>query len=93
MAIVGGAAMTPLMGYISEKFHSIAWAYTLPLFSYIVIALYSFFTYSFWILNSSSLPIVLASNGVILVTMISWWFDRPAVSRHSRLFRERVQLA
>jgi FHS family L-fucose permease-like MFS transporter len=43
MAIVGGAAMTPLMGYISEKFHSIAWAYTVPLFSYIVIALYSFF--------------------------------------------------
>jgi FHS family L-fucose permease-like MFS transporter len=43
MAIVGGAAMTPLMGYVSEKFHSIAWAYTVPLFSYIVIALYSFF--------------------------------------------------
>ena len=43
MAIVGGAAMTPLMGFISEKFHSIAWAYTIPLFSYIVIALYSFF--------------------------------------------------
>jgi FHS family L-fucose permease-like MFS transporter len=43
MAIVGGAAMTPLMGYISEEFHSIAWAYTLPLFSYIVIALYFFF--------------------------------------------------
>jgi FHS family L-fucose permease-like MFS transporter len=33
MAIVGGAAMTPLMGFISEKFHSIAWAYTVPLFS------------------------------------------------------------
>jgi MFS transporter, FHS family, L-fucose permease len=43
MAIVGGAAMTPLMGFISEKFHSIAWAYTVPLFSYVVIALYSFF--------------------------------------------------
>ena len=43
MAIVGGAAMTPLMGLVSEKFHGIAWAYTLPLFSYIVIALYSFF--------------------------------------------------
>jgi FHS family L-fucose permease-like MFS transporter len=43
MAIVGGAAMTPLMGFISEKFHSIAWAYTVPLFSYIVIALYSFY--------------------------------------------------
>ncbi len=43
MAIVGGAAMTPLMGFVSEKFHSIAWAYTLPLFSYIIIALYSYF--------------------------------------------------
>jgi MFS transporter, FHS family, L-fucose permease len=35
--------MTPLMGLISETFHSIAWAYVVPLFSYIVIALYSFF--------------------------------------------------
>ena len=43
MAIVGGAVMTPLMGFISETFHSIAWAYVVPLFSYIVIALYSFF--------------------------------------------------
>ncbi|HEY6338958.1 MAG TPA: L-fucose:H+ symporter permease [Candidatus Sulfotelmatobacter sp.] len=43
MAIVGGAALTPLMGFISEKFHSIAWAYAVPLFAYIVIALYSFF--------------------------------------------------
>jgi fucose permease len=42
MAIVGGAVMTPLMGFISEKFHSIAWAYVVPLFSYLVIALYSF---------------------------------------------------
>jgi FHS family L-fucose permease-like MFS transporter len=42
MAIVGGAVLTPMMGLISEKFHSIAWAYVVPLFSYIVIALYSF---------------------------------------------------
>ena len=42
MAIVGGAALTPLMGLISESFHSIAWAYVVPLASYIVIALYSF---------------------------------------------------
>jgi FHS family L-fucose permease-like MFS transporter len=42
MAIVGGAVMTPLMGFISEKVHSIAWAYVVPLFCYIVIALYSF---------------------------------------------------
>jgi FHS family L-fucose permease-like MFS transporter len=43
MAIVGGAVMTPLMGFISERFHSIAWAYVVPLFCYIVIAFYSFF--------------------------------------------------
>src|SRR5580700_5435682 len=43
MAIVGGAVLTPLMGFISEKFHSVAWAYVVPLVSYIAIALYSFF--------------------------------------------------
>jgi len=43
MAIVGGAVMTPLMGFISEKLHSVAWAYVVPLFCYAVIALYSFF--------------------------------------------------
>ena len=43
MAIVGGAVMTPLMGFISERFHSIASAYVVPLFCYIVIAFYSFF--------------------------------------------------
>jgi FHS family L-fucose permease-like MFS transporter len=43
MAIVGGAVLTPLMGFISEKLHSVAWAYVVPLVSYIAIALYSFF--------------------------------------------------
>jgi MFS transporter, FHS family, L-fucose permease len=43
MAIVGGAVLTPLMGFISEAAHSIAVAYLVPLVSYIVIALYSFF--------------------------------------------------
>jgi MFS transporter, FHS family, L-fucose permease len=43
MAIVGGAALTPLMGLISEKLHGIEWAYTVPLVSYIFIALYSFY--------------------------------------------------
>jgi FHS family L-fucose permease-like MFS transporter len=43
MAIVGGAALTPLMGLISEKLHGIAWAYVVPLVSYVFIALYSFF--------------------------------------------------
>jgi FHS family L-fucose permease-like MFS transporter len=43
MAIVGGAALTPMMGFISDRFHSVAWAYTVPLVSYIAIALYSFY--------------------------------------------------
>jgi FHS family L-fucose permease-like MFS transporter len=43
MAIVGGAVLTPVMGLISEAAHSIAVAYLVPLFSYICIALYSFF--------------------------------------------------
>jgi FHS family L-fucose permease-like MFS transporter len=42
MAIVGGAVLTPLMGWISEEFHSIAVAYSVPLIAYIFIAFYSF---------------------------------------------------
>jgi MFS transporter, FHS family, L-fucose permease len=42
MAIVGGAVLTPLMGLISEKFHSVALGYSIPLLSYILIGLYSF---------------------------------------------------
>jgi FHS family L-fucose permease-like MFS transporter len=43
MAIVGGAALPPLMGFISDRVHSVAWAYIVPLVAYIAIALYSFF--------------------------------------------------
>jgi MFS transporter, FHS family, L-fucose permease len=42
MAIVGGAVLTPVMGLISEKTHSLALAYSVPLVAYVVIALYSF---------------------------------------------------
>src|SRR5713101_4747478 len=42
MAIVGGAVLTPLMGLISEKTHSLALAYAVPLLAYLIIALYSF---------------------------------------------------
>ena len=41
MAIVGGAVLTPLMGLISEKSGSIALAYSIPLFTYVYVALYS----------------------------------------------------
>jgi FHS family L-fucose permease-like MFS transporter len=42
MAIVGGAVLTPLMGLVSEKLHSLALAYTIPLLAYLYISLYSF---------------------------------------------------
>ena len=42
MAIVGGAVMPPLMGFINVKIHSLALAYSVPLVAYVVIAFYSF---------------------------------------------------
>ena len=42
MAIIGGAVLTPAMGWISEAFHSLALAYLLPLVSYAFVAYYSF---------------------------------------------------
>src|SRR5499427_2562779 len=42
MAIVGGAVLTPVMGLVSEKMHSIALSYSVPLVAYVVILLYSF---------------------------------------------------
>ena len=42
MAIIGGAVWTPLMGFISDKSHSMALAFTIPLISYLFIIYYSF---------------------------------------------------
>jgi FHS family L-fucose permease-like MFS transporter len=42
MAIVGGAVLTPLMGFISEQTHSLAVAYSVPLLAFAIIGLYSF---------------------------------------------------
>jgi FHS family L-fucose permease-like MFS transporter len=42
MAIVGGAVLTPLMGLVSEKFHSLALSYSIPLIAYVYICAYSF---------------------------------------------------
>jgi len=42
MAIVGGAVLTPVMGLISEKTHSIALSYSVPLIAYVVILFYAF---------------------------------------------------
>lgn len=41
MAIVGGAVLTPIMGLISEKTHSIALSYSVPLVAYVVILFYA----------------------------------------------------
>ena len=43
MAIVGGAALTPVMGLINDQTHSIALAYLVPLAAYVGVALYAFF--------------------------------------------------
>ena len=43
MAIVGGAVITPLMGWISEATHRIALAYLVPLLCYAIVALYALF--------------------------------------------------
>ena len=43
MAIVGGATLTPMMGWISQHSGGIAHAYAVPLFSYVVIALFSWY--------------------------------------------------
>jgi FHS family L-fucose permease-like MFS transporter len=42
MAIVGGAVLTPLMGWIAVTYHSIALAYLVPLVAYIIVAIYAF---------------------------------------------------
>ena len=42
MAIIGGAVLTPLMGWISESFRGVAPAYSVPLVAYVFIAFYSF---------------------------------------------------
>jgi FHS family L-fucose permease-like MFS transporter len=42
MAIVGGAVLTPIMGFISERTHSLAQAYSIPLLAYLIITVYSF---------------------------------------------------
>ena len=41
MSIVGGAVLTPLMGWISQTTHRISLAYAVPLICYCVIAIYS----------------------------------------------------
>lgn len=42
MAIIGGAIWTPLMGYISDSTHSMAYAMIVPVISYCYLVYYSF---------------------------------------------------
>ncbi|MFP5206566.1 MAG: L-fucose:H+ symporter permease [Acidobacteriota bacterium] len=42
MAIVGGAVLTPVMGLISQQWHSVSRAYLVPLAAYAIVALFSF---------------------------------------------------
>ena len=40
MAIVGGAALTPAMGWIAQRMNGLAYAYAVPLLGYAVVALF-----------------------------------------------------
>lgn len=42
MAIIGGAVLTPAMGWLSERFHHVAPAYAVPLVAYVFIVFYAF---------------------------------------------------
>jgi FHS family L-fucose permease-like MFS transporter len=42
MAVVGGAVITPVMGWLSIRFHHVAPAYAVPLIAYVFIAFYAF---------------------------------------------------
>jgi FHS family L-fucose permease-like MFS transporter len=42
MSIIGGAVLTPAMGWIADVFHSLALAYLVPLISYAFVAYYGF---------------------------------------------------
>jgi FHS family L-fucose permease-like MFS transporter len=42
MSIVGGAVLTPLMGWIAQTSHRISLAYLVPMAGYLVVAIYSF---------------------------------------------------
>jgi len=41
MAIIGGAVWTPVMGWISDTTHSMAYAMIIPMISYIYVVYYS----------------------------------------------------
>jgi oligosaccharide repeat unit polymerase len=76
--LVGGI----VAGFVMQCFHIYAIRREKTI---VAIALYSFLTFTFWFLNSSSLPIILASNGAILALVITWWFDKQISPINGRL--------
>jgi oligosaccharide repeat unit polymerase len=79
-----------LTGFIMQWFHIYAVRRKKTV---VAIAFYSFLTYTFWFLHSTSLSIVLASDGAILALVISWWFDRRVLVPPERLSRGELQPA
>ena len=47
----------------------------------VTLACFSFLIIAFWFLQSTSLPVVLASNGIILTLLLGWYFDRGPLTR------------
>jgi MFS transporter, FHS family, L-fucose permease len=43
MSIVGGAVLTPVMGWISQRAGGLAYGYTVPLVGYVVVAIFSWY--------------------------------------------------
>ena len=43
MAIIGGAAVTPLLGWVAERAHSMAKGFVVPLGCYVAVAYFSFY--------------------------------------------------
>jgi MFS transporter, FHS family, L-fucose permease len=43
MSIVGGATLTPVMAWISQRAGGLAYGYTVPLVGYVVVAIFSWY--------------------------------------------------
>lgn len=56
MAIIGGAAITPLLGWVAERAHSMATGFSVPLGCYLVVAYFSFIGCKARLLASEVLP-------------------------------------
>lgn len=64
--LLTGAIMQSIQIFVLRRPKTIA---TVGVFAFLIAA--------FWFLNSTSLPVVLASDGAIVALVIGWYFDRP----------------